>query len=46
LSYTDDVFYEDVHSANWSSGGGRGEEDKKRDEVCDDDDSGSFTSVD
>ena len=47
LSYTDDVFYEDVHFANWNSGGGKGgEEDKKGGEVCDDDDSGSLTSVD
>jgi len=47
LSYTDDVFYEDVNSTSWKSGGGREEEeDKKRGEVWDDDDSGSLTSVD
>lgn len=45
LSYTDDVFYEDVHSSSWNSGRGTAEveEDKK---VWDDDDSGSLTSVD
>jgi len=47
LSYTDDIFYEDVHSANWNSSGGKDEEeDNRRGEVCDDDDSGSLTSVD
>jgi len=47
LSYTDDVFYEDVNSTSWKSGGGREEEeDRKRGEVWDDDDSGSLTSVD
>lgn len=45
LSYTDDVFYEDVHPASWNPGGGK-EEDKKGDEAWDDDDSGSLTSVD
>jgi hypothetical protein len=48
LSYTDDVFYEDVHSTSWNSGGGKAEveEDKKGGEAWDDDDSGSLTSVD
>ena len=46
LSYTDDVFYEDVHSHSWSSGGGKEDEDKKGGEACDDDDSGSLTSID
>ena len=47
LSYTDDVFYEDVHSASWNSGGGKEEEEnKKKGELWEDDDSGSFTSVD
>lgn len=45
LSYTDDVFYEDVHSASWNSGGGN-EEDEKRGGALDDDDSSSLTSVD
>jgi len=46
LSYTDDVFYEDVHPTGYL---GKGEEeDKKRGEMWDDDDddSGSLTSVD
>jgi len=46
LSYTDDVFYEDVHSASWNSGGRKEEENKKGGEVWDDGDSGSLTSVD
>ena len=45
LSYTDDVFYEDVHPPSWNSGEGK-EEEAKRGEVWDDDDSGSLTSVD
>ena len=46
LSYTDDVFYEDMHSASWNSGGGKEEGDKKGGGEWDDDDSGSLTSVD
>ena len=47
LSFTDDVFYENVHSGSWGSGAGKEEEEvKKRGEVWDDDDSGSLTSVD
>jgi len=46
LSYTDDVFYEDVHSPSWNSGGRKVEEDKEGGEAWDDDDSGSLTSVD
>lgn len=48
LSYTDDVFYEDVHSPNWNPGGGKAEveEGKELGGVPDDDDSGSLTSVD
>lgn len=47
LSYTDDVFYEDVHSTGWNSGGRTEmEEEKKGEETWDDDDSGSLTSVD
>jgi hypothetical protein len=47
LSYTDDVFYEDVRSTNWNSGEGKAEvEEKKGGDVWDDDDSGSLTSVD
>ena len=46
LSYTDDVFYEDVHSPSWNSSRGTEDEDKKRDEAWDDDDSGSLTSID
>lgn len=47
LSYTDDVFYEDVHSASWNSRGGKEEEaDKRGGEAWNDDDSGSLTSVD
>ena len=45
LSYTDDVFYEDVHSSSWNSGEGKegeGEGEKRGD----DDDSGSLTSID
>jgi hypothetical protein len=45
LSYTDDVFYEDVHLPSWNPGEGKEEEDK-RGEAWDDDDSGSLTSVD
>ena len=45
LGYTDDVFYEDVHSPSWNSGG-RKEDEGKRSEVWDDDDSGSLTSID
>lgn len=49
LSYTDDVFYEDVHSsASWNSGERKSEieGDKEEGEAWDDDDSGSLTSVD
>lgn len=47
LSYTDDVFYEDVRATGWNSGEGEVEiEDKKGVEALDDEDSGSLTSVD
>lgn len=47
LSYTDDVFYEDVQSTSWNSNGGKEEgESKNKGEVWEDDDSGSLTSVD
>jgi len=46
LSYTDDVFYEDVHPINWDSGEGKAEVEKNGKEAWDDDDSGSLTSVD
>jgi len=47
LSYTDDVFYENVHSTSWTSGEGKAEvEDKEGAKAWDDDDSGSLTSID
>jgi len=45
MSYTDDVFYEDINSAGWNLSEG-GEEEKDRGGAWDDDDSGSLTSVD
>ena len=47
LSYTDDIFYEDVHSTSWHSGEGKAEVDDERGGgTRSDDDSGSLTSVD
>ena len=47
LSYTDDVFYEDVGSTSWNLGEGKAEvEGKNGGEAWNDDDSGSLTSVD